>query len=101
MVEKTLTDTSSLYFPCNGCGKCCSNVHLSEQTWFLDRGDGICKHLDTVTRQCQIYEKRPDICRVALQFKRHYANQYSWDDFVSLNLIICEQLPDRIKQEPS
>ncbi|WP_084722394.1 YkgJ family cysteine cluster protein [Photobacterium aquae] len=99
MAEKTLTNSSLQPFPCNGCGKCCANVHLSDQTRTLDRGDGICRHLDTISRQCQIYEERPDICRVALQFERHYAAQFTWDEFVSLNLAICEQLPDRIKQK--
>ncbi|WP_318445132.1 YkgJ family cysteine cluster protein [Photobacterium leiognathi] len=98
MAEKTLTELSLSPFPCNGCGKCCANVHLSEQTQELDRGDGICIHLDTVSKQCQIYEERPDICRVALQFERHYATQFSWNEFVSLNLTICEQLPDRLTQ---
>lgn len=28
-----------------------------------DRGDGVCKHL-TPDNRCQIYETRPDTCRV-------------------------------------
>ncbi|WP_428479711.1 YkgJ family cysteine cluster protein [Photobacterium japonica] len=96
MAEKPLIDLSQLLFPCNGCGKCCANVHLSEQTRYLDRGDGICRHLNTTSKQCQIYEERPDICRVAVQFERHYAAKFTWEEFVSLNLAICDQLPDRI-----
>ncbi|MGF1788833.1 YkgJ family cysteine cluster protein [Photobacterium swingsii] len=83
-------------FPCNGCGKCCANVHLSEITLPLSRGDGICRHLDTVTKRCQIYDNRPDICQVELQYRENYAEQFSWDEFIAINLEICESLPDRI-----
>ncbi|WP_428461259.1 YkgJ family cysteine cluster protein [Photobacterium kagoshimensis] len=83
-------------FPCNGCGKCCANVHLSEITLPLSRGDGICRHLDTATRRCRIYEQRPDICQVELQYRENYSAQFSWDEFIAINLEICESLPDRI-----
>ncbi|WP_157072728.1 YkgJ family cysteine cluster protein [Photobacterium sanguinicancri] len=87
-------------FPCNGCGKCCANVHLSEITLPLSRGDGICRHLDTATRRCKIYDNRPKICQVELQYREHYSEQFSWDDFIAINLEICESLPDRITNNP-
>ena len=83
-------------FPCYSCGKCCANVHLSEITRPLSRGDGICRHLNTTTKRCNIYEDRPDICRVELQYQKHYSKHFSWDDFITINLEICESLPDRI-----
>ena len=79
-------------FPCDRCGKCCANVNLSPLVSYLDRGDGSCRYLDTATKLCSIYEQRPEICRVELQFQKHYAEQYSWDDFVKLNLKACEAL---------
>jgi len=66
--------------PCAGCGLCChlvvelipgvdddvpedfvvehEGVRCMEQ-----RGDGACLALDTTTRLCTIYERRPDTCR--------------------------------------
>ena len=78
-------------FPCNQCGKCCSNVHLSELTQPLDRGDGVCRHLGKDMR-CNIYDTRPDICRVELQYQLNYSKQYSWDQFVAVNVEVCESL---------
>jgi Fe-S-cluster containining protein len=95
-VSESSNDSQDLKpFPCNACGKCCANVHLSEITQPLDRGDGICRHLDNDTKRCQIYDQRPDICRVELQYRTHYSHQFSWDEFITINLTICESLPDR------
>jgi uncharacterized cysteine cluster protein YcgN (CxxCxxCC family) len=80
-------------FPCNGCGKCCRNVHLAKQTEYLDRGDGTCRHFCDTTKGCRIYEARPAICRVDLQYELHYAQRYSWDEFVAQNIQICRILP--------
>jgi len=51
-------------FPCTACGKCCQNVGKSEETAFLDRGDGTCRHFDEYTKLCLIYENRPLVCQV-------------------------------------
>jgi uncharacterized protein len=64
---------------CAGCGKCCHLVVELDATVddvpeelvvereglrCLDqRGDGACVALDTVTRLCTIYERRPQVCR--------------------------------------
>lgn len=82
-------------FPCNKCGKCCTNVHLSKITSFLDRGDGACRHFDCGTKLCTIYAARPDICRIDLQYETNYAEHWSWDDFVESNLAVCKSLPER------
>lgn len=87
--------SETLKFPCSQCGACCRNVHLSEVTAYLDRGDGICHHYDLNTHLCLIYETRPEICRVGEYYNRHLKDQYSWDDFVKINLIVCEQLVDK------
>lgn len=79
-------------FPCDSCGKCCSNVHLSELTQELDRGDGICRHFDDSSLLCRIYDIRPDICRVELQYRNNYAHIYNWNEFVDLNLQVCKSL---------
>ncbi|EIZ1360316.1 YkgJ family cysteine cluster protein [Vibrio vulnificus] len=72
-------------------------MHLSQETKNLDRGDGICRYLDIKNKQCGIYDTRPDICRVELQYRKTYSSTYTWKDFVEINLEICEKLPDRLQ----
>lgn len=81
-----------LSFPCTKCGLCCRNVGNSVLTKFLDRGDGICIHLDLQTNLCKIYEQRPQICRVDEMYKNYFATEFSWQEFCNLNLKACEQL---------
>ena len=89
---------SSHAFPCTQCGRCCQNVHLSDETLFLDRGDGTCKHYDAENKACSIYTERPDICRVDRMYALRYAHLHTWDEFVALNLRICEHLESPSKQ---
>lgn len=79
-------------FPCIQCGACCRHVNLSELTAYLDRGDGICHHHDTLTHLCKIYEKRPEVCQINTYYDKHLKQDLSWDKFVELNLIACKQL---------
>ncbi len=83
-------------FPCNKCGACCKSVSLSQETQFLDRGDGMCRHLNMLNNKCSIYEDRPDICRVDVQYHKHYKEHYGWEDFVHLNLTSCQILMKNI-----
>lgn len=82
-------------FPCTQCGLCCQNVHLAAETRYLDRGDGTCTHYSELTTGCSIYAERPDICRVDRQFALNYAQQYSWQTFVELNLQVCRLLAEQ------
>lgn len=86
-------------FPCTQCGLCCQNVHLAEQTRFLDRGDGTCRHYSQSSKGCAIYAERPDICRVDRQYALNYADRYSWDAFVTLNLEVCHLLVEQAQQQ--
>lgn len=79
-------------FPCTQCGLCCQHVHLSEETRFLDRGDGTCRHYSGVNRSCAIYDTRPDICRVDRIYTLRYAERCTWDAFIQANLQVCGQL---------
>ena len=96
-VKKTheIDESSLLSFPCSKCGLCCQHVGLAEETRFLDRGDGICRHYDVATKGCSIYEYRPDICRVDLQYILNYSQYYKWNEFVALNVQACEQLQNQ------
>ena len=71
------------------------NLHFSALMVDLDRGDGVCIHLNIITRECNIYQDRPDKCRVNDYYLKYYQQKYSWEEFIELNLIICNQLVDR------
>ena len=84
-------------FPCTACGQCCKHVHLSEQTNYLNRGDGTCRHFDDESLLCNIYEQRPLICRIEDYYDEHLSHLYEWDGFVKMNLEVCEQLKSEEK----
>jgi Fe-S-cluster containining protein len=79
-------------FQCTCCGACCRSVAQSSLTAWLDDGDGVCRNLDRKTELCLIYEERPDVCRVDLQYVMHYQQDISWKDFCELNQKCCEDL---------
>ncbi|HED5923263.1 TPA: YkgJ family cysteine cluster protein [Escherichia coli] len=76
-------------FPCSQCGACCCHVNRAGETQCLDRGDGICRHYQTDSHLCAIYDKRPQICRVEDQYLLNYQSQYSWQEFIALNQAAC------------
>lgn len=87
-----MMNTNLSPFPCTACGKCCRNVHLSEQTAYLSRGDGVCQYFDEQTNLCTIYESRPLVCRVEDYYKTYLSHIYTWDEFVKMNVEICNKL---------
>ncbi len=88
----TALATARQPFPCTQCGLCCQHVHLADETRFLDRGDGTCRHYNATDKSCAIYAERPDICRVDRMYAMRYARHYTWDEFVALNLQVCANL---------
>jgi hypothetical protein len=84
-------------FPCNQCGACCKSIRLSEETIYLDRGDGTCRHFDNAQNTCTIYENRPDICNVHVMYEQRYQQQFSWSEFTKLNQLACEALLKNIE----
>lgn len=81
-------------FPCNQCGACCRHVDRADETLFLDRGDGICRHYGMESRRCNIYDARPAICQVEKQFLMNYQQHYSWQTFIEINQIACQFLEE-------
>ena len=79
-------------FPCTRCGACCRSVHLSPATEWLDKGNGICRHFDEKTNLCSIYENRPEICRIDLEYEINYQETMSWSEFCALNQACCDML---------
>nr|WP_159676003.1 YkgJ family cysteine cluster protein [Enhydrobacter sp. AX1] len=79
-------------FPCSSCGLCCKSLSNNPLATDLNRGDGVCRHLDEETKLCKIYTERPLVCRVEDFYNTFLTDKYSWDGFVKLNLAICEKL---------
>lgn len=79
-------------FPCSACGRCCRKVGLAIETQALDRGDGVCRHLDEHSNLCTIYDRRPEICRISLQYELNYKSRFTWEEFVAVNVAVCHQL---------
>ena len=74
-------------FVCDKCGLCCRNLQLSCLYDDLNRGDGICKHLDLATNLCRIYTQRPIKCNVnmgymlfkdSMTIEEYYINNYEF-----------------------
>lgn len=89
-----MSSKSEEVFPCTRCGACCRNVSLSPLTAWLDKGDGVCYHLDVETNLCSIYEHRPEICRVDIQYKINYQKDMTWNKFCAINNRYCEILKE-------
>ena len=82
-------------FPCTACGACCRSLGSLPLFAAMDRGDGVCRHLEDRSNLCRIYEERPEICRVA-DMHRQFTDRYSWPEFVDLNLRACAELRARV-----
>lgn len=73
-------------FLCTQCGSCCLNAwadfYIQQLGWVCE--DGSCKHYIKETKQCAIYETRPDTCVVSKRFpnEEHWKNVYDYCDMV-------------------
>lgn len=86
-----------MMFPCNKCGACCRNLHLSPLYAKLDRGDGVCKYLSGDL--CSIYGSRPLLCRVDESYEKFFKDVMSLEDYYQLNRKTCEELKKTKKLE--
>jgi len=83
-------------FPCSGCGLCCKNISTIQALKDFDTGDGVCLHLNN-EGQCDIYEMRPEVCRVSEMYEKYYKDHYSRNSFYEMNAIICNDLQQKNK----
>lgn len=81
-----------MMFPCDKCGACCRNLHLSPLYAELDRGDGVCKYLSE--NLCSIYESRPLLCRVDESYEKFFKEVMSIEEYYRINQEICKKLKD-------
>ena len=85
-------------FKCDCCGLCCRHVDRNIFDNNLDRGDGVCKFLDTSKNLCTIYENRPDFCNVEKGYKKYFAELYSEEEYLQLNYLACEKLKEEFSK---
>lgn len=82
-------------FPCSGCGACCRRVgwmpteELSKHGLRADES-GACTHL-LPDNSCEIYETRPDICRVDVQAQKE---DVDIDTYYRDNIRLCNEWMD-------
>ena len=81
-----------LKFFCTKCSACCKNIANIVLLRNFDRGVGVCLHLNLDTNECEIYAKRPMVCRVDEMFERYFSNIYSKKQFYTLNAKACNIL---------
>ncbi len=76
---------------CDCCGLCCKHLRESSLYDDLDRGDGVCMHLDEYTNICSIYHDRPDKCNIDKVYDLCFKDQISRDEFYKLNYEVCNK----------
>ena len=79
-------------FPCTGCGLCCQNISKVEELKSFDLGNGICKHFNSLKNECNIYDERPDICKVEKMFEIEYKKYFTKNEFYIENAKVCNAL---------
>lgn len=84
-------------FQCQRCGSCCRSLSQSELYSDLDRGDGICQYLDTVTNLCQIYDNRPLKCNVNKMYDQLFSQQMPRTEYYAINHAACKILQAQVK----
>lgn len=85
-------DNNSVTFKCDKCGLCCRHLDLFGEAYaHLNRGDGICYHLDLDTNLCKIYSHRPLICNVKDGYKL-FSHLMSYEEFLEKNYQGCKML---------
>lgn len=77
-------------FNCDSCGLCCVHCNKIEELLSYDAGGGRCKYLKE-DNSCEIYETRPNICRVDWFHQNQYPYM-DWDMFCLVTEQACEAL---------
>lgn len=77
---------------CKGCkANCCHQVGKFPFMRDYDRGDGVCRFLDSDNR-CVIYNRRPPICNTDLLYERYFSKKMSREEYDKMNSDACKQL---------
>ena len=82
-------------FYCDCCGCCCRSIKDIPYFKEMDRGDGVCIHLDDATNLCNIYNHRPILCRVDECYEAYFSTRMSRQAYEKMNYEACEMLKKR------
>ena len=88
----------------DGCGACCRldptlrqdaidalSPAQQEQYMAMVGPDGWCRHFDTGSRRCRVYDSRPDFCQVANLVTLFGAGRLGSADGDALAIACCKQ----------
>jgi len=78
-------------FPCTSCGLCCQHIGDIPALAAYDLKNGCCQHYSQF-EGCQIYENRPDVCRIDKGYDLFFANILSREKYYQYNAEICNHL---------
>lgn len=82
---------------CSKChAPCCRLVSLHPDMKKYDRGDGACIHLKD--DKCEIYETRPDICKVGVVYEKDFKDKMTEEEYLELTAQYCDLLRSLIKK---
>lgn len=79
-------------FPCTQCGVCCQNISSIKELQAFDIGNGVCGHYNQFDMSCNIYDSRPDICRIDTMYDKVYHKIFSKKEFYEKNAKACNTL---------
>ncbi len=88
-------------FPCTSCGLCCQNIADITELKDFNLGNGVCKHFNLINNSCNIYDNRPDICKVDKMFEIKYFKYFTKKDFYIENAKVCNELQNQYKLNDS
>jgi hypothetical protein len=88
-------------FPCSGCGLCCQNISNINELVSFDLGNGMCKYFNPLLKHCEIYDTRPEICRVDEMYNIQYYRNFTKEEFYIKNANACNALQEQYKVNKS
>ena len=86
-------------FKCTKCGACCKYISNIEEVKHMDRGDGVCKYYNEETRECLIYDFRPDICNMEKWYEKKRKKEMTWEQYLEKNYEACKVLEEYDKEQ--
>lgn len=80
-----------MQFPCTRCGLCCQHIESITALVAYNLGNGCCQHYSH-SNGCQIYEDRPDVCRIDKGYSLFFSDILSREEYYQCNATVCNQL---------
>lgn len=68
------------------------NLKMFELYSDLDRGYGVCRYFDVISKKCSIYKNRPDKFNVDKTYEKFYKNAIFIEKYYELNYEACNRL---------